>query len=241
MQRSGSLRVACRLWSARCAGLPFLASAPVALVLLAAGCGGSAKPPAVASIATTTASQGASTSPGSSPTPGGSGPSAGVASSGAAGGQAGGFAIATAGGSSGVAEAMKLAACMRSNGVPNFPDPNSQGVIQGSGIDPNSPAFEKAMQACRKSLPNGGAPTPAQQQQMKAQALAFSACMRSHGVPSFPDPTFSSGGRVTLKISAGQGLDPNSPQFQAAQTACQSLQPGAPLAAKSGVNAAKGG
>ena len=88
---------------------------------------------------------------------------------------------------------MKLSACMRSNGVPNFPDPNAQGVIQGSGIDPNSPAFQKAMQTCQKLTPNGGKPTPAQQAQAKAQALKMSECMRSHGVSNFPDPGSSGG------------------------------------------------
>lgn len=52
-------------------------------------------------------------------------------------------------------------------------------------------------------------------------ALAFAQCMRQHGVTNFPDP--GSGGN--LKITGGNGLDPNSPTFQAAQTACQSLLP----------------
>ena len=41
-------------------------------------------------------------------------------------------------------------------------------------------------------------------------------------VPSFPDPKESSGG---ISIG-GPGLDPNSPQFQTAQTDCRSLTPG---------------
>jgi hypothetical protein len=41
--------------------------------------------------------------------------------------------------------------------------------------------------------------------------------MRSHGVPDFPDPTFSNG-------NIGQrGIDPRSPQFEAAGKACASL------------------
>jgi hypothetical protein len=50
-------------------------------------------------------------------------------------------------------------------------------------------------------------------------AVAFAACMRSHGVPEFPDP--ASDGHTSL----GNGIDPSSPQFQAAQKACQSLLP----------------
>lgn len=50
--------------------------------------------------------------------------------------------------------------CMHSHGVPNAPEPNSQGqmIMKGGsgGVDPNSPTFQAAMQACRKDLPGGG-------------------------------------------------------------------------------------
>jgi hypothetical protein len=114
---------------------------------------------------------------------------------------------------------------MRANGEPDFPDPNGQGVIQGSGIDPQSSAFQKAQKACAKDLGGGRAPSPAQQAKAQADALAFSQCMRSHGVPDFPDPTFSSGGgiRISLRAHGAGGLDPNSPIFQKAQKTCQPL------------------
>jgi len=126
--------------------------------------------------------------------------------------------------------AVKFAAYMRSRGVPKFPDPNSQGAIQvssGMGIDPNSRAFQTAQQACQKELPGGGQPSPQQAAKAQQQMLKFSACMRAHGLPDFPDPTVS-GGRVGLRITGGPGsdLDPNSPTFQAAQKACQSDMPG---------------
>jgi hypothetical protein len=51
--------------------------------------------------------------------------------------------------------------------------------------------------------------------------------MRTHGVPNFPDPTFSDGGvRMKLKAGGANGIDPESPQFRAAQKACQSIAPG---------------
>ncbi len=56
---------------------------------------------------------------------------------------------------------------------------------------------------------------------MKARLLAFAACMRSHGVPSYPDPKFSNGG-VSQGYGPKDGVDPNSPIFQAAQKTCQS-------------------
>jgi hypothetical protein len=130
----------------------------------------------------------------------------------------------------------KFSACMRSHGVPNFPDPNGQGSItfgSSDGIDPGSPQFQSAQKACQKLLPNGGAPSPAQQAKAQAATLRFSACMRSHGVPKFPDPSFS-GGRISLRINASSGIDPQSPQFQAAQKACQGSLPGKLGATKTG-------
>jgi hypothetical protein len=49
------------------------------------------------------------------------------------------------------------------------------------------------------------------------QALAYSRCMRSHGVTNFPDPT--SNGGLSYHGST------SSPAFNSAQTACASLEP----------------
>jgi hypothetical protein len=111
------------------------------------------------------------------------------------------------------------AACMRSHGVPMFPDPNSKGHLSSSSLpNVNSPQYRKAQQACRTLLPHGltmqgGSLTPQQQ----AALLKYARCMRAHGVAKFADPT-SSG----LSLS---GVDPNSPRFQAAQNACRSALP----------------
>jgi hypothetical protein len=135
-------------------------------------------------------------------------------------------------------DAAAYATCMRKHGVTNFPDPDSQGRIKitgGSkngrsfGMDPNAPNFKTAQKACGHLLPNGGRPTAQQQAAMQATMLKFSACMRSHGVPKFPDPTFGPNGGGMMKIGKSAGLDPNSPQFQAAQKACQKLVPGGPM------------
>jgi hypothetical protein len=58
---------------------------------------------------------------------------------------------------------------------------------------------------------------------LAASGLKFSDCMRSHGVPNFPDPSGSGGG---IRIKIGAGLNPASPSFTAAQTACRKLLPG---------------
>jgi hypothetical protein len=135
------------------------------------------------------------------------------------------------------AKALAFAKCMRSHGVSNFPDPtggelrlqvqktpNSTSV---NGVEVNGPAFQSAMQSCRSYLPNGGHPSAAQTAKAKAQALAMSRCMRSHGVPNFPDPQFHTGpGGVVVRIG-GPGVNPSTPAFQAAQKACGKIFGGA--------------
>jgi hypothetical protein len=121
-------------------------------------------------------------------------------------------------------------ACMRSHGVPKFPDPDSKGGLTlnagpGTGINPNSAQFRKAQSACAKYLPSGGKVDPAAQAKALKAALKFSQCMRSHGVPNFPDPQVS-GGAIGLRIGANSGINPRSPQFQAAQRACRNDMPG---------------
>jgi hypothetical protein len=68
--------------------------------------------------------------------------------------------------------------------------------------------------------------------------------MRAHGLPDFPDPVFSNGGaRITIGGGKkGGGLNPNSPVFQAAQKACQSLMPGklGPKTSSSGARSGSG-
>jgi hypothetical protein len=126
-------------------------------------------------------------------------------------------------------QAVKFSQCMRSHGLASFPDPvrRSGGGVsltmkKGSGPDPGSQQFKTAQAACRKFAPRrdgGKAMTAAEQQQF----LRYSQCIRTHGVPQFPDPTFSDGG-VDLRFP--RGLGPDSPRLQAAQRACRSLQPG---------------
>jgi len=125
--------------------------------------------------------------------------------------------------------AVAYAQCMRTKGVPNMPDPDSNGdfLFKGgrvngqSGVEPGSSQYQKADRECSHLLPNGGQMTPAEQQQAIAQTLKFVQCMRTHGVPDMPDPRTTNGGIVL----GGRGLDPGSPTFQAAQKACRSLSP----------------
>jgi hypothetical protein len=56
---------------------------------------------------------------------------------------------------------LKYVACMRKNGVPKFPDPQSDGRIlidPSSGVDPQSSQFKAAETTCRTLMPGGVAP-----------------------------------------------------------------------------------
>jgi hypothetical protein len=78
--------------------------------------------------------------------------------------------------------------CMRSHGVPNLPDPSGQGGFQiPASVNPASPAFQAAQATCKKLMPGGGPPAHASEQQ-KQHLVATAQCMRTHGVPDFPDP-----------------------------------------------------
>jgi len=123
---------------------------------------------------------------------------------------------------------LAFSACMRSHGVHNFPDPsagsNGQQVTiqQGSGIDPNSPAFQAAQRSCQSLLPagktaGGGSVSPAE----RARILRYAACIRTHGVPNYPDPTFNGNAIDFGNLSGFADL----PQYQSALRACASLNP----------------
>jgi hypothetical protein len=125
------------------------------------------------------------------------------------------------------AQAIAYSRCMRSHGVPDFPSPqisgsgNSVGVKMAvpASIANGNPKFAGAQQACRGLEPNGGAPQGAPGAQELARAVSYATCMRSHAEPSFPDP--NSRGVFVL----GSQVNTQSPQFEAADRACQAVRP----------------
>jgi hypothetical protein len=82
-----------------------------------------------------------------------------------------------------------------------------------------------ALAACGSSS-SPGSDGPKNAAKGYSQALAFSKCMREHGVSNFPDPSSSGGSGVQLSITPSSGVNPRSPAFQAAQSSCQHLMPG---------------
>ncbi|MBE2319589.1 hypothetical protein DVA67_026715 [Solirubrobacter sp. CPCC 204708] len=95
---------------------------------------------------------------------------------------------------SGQSQAMRFSACMRENGVADFPDPDASGeltidgVLNGSSLDASDPAWKQALAACKALQPSGFTGrkrTPSEQE----PALRFAQCIRENGVEDFPDPT----------------------------------------------------
>jgi hypothetical protein len=114
-----------------------------------------------------------------------------------------------------------FSACMRRHGVPNFPDPGADGRIRiGPEIDDRLPTVRAAYHTCRTLAPSEDSLTVQGDTMGQDQLLAFAKCIRSHGVPAFPDPQVVNG-HIRLRVRAGQ-IDPNSPLVTAAMAACRS-------------------
>ncbi len=179
--------------------------------LLIAGCGGGSAKPAVAHLSSAGASAPASSAATGVGAPGSGSPEA---------------------------EALAFAACMRANGVPDFPDPKAGAgflLHTGAGVEPASPAFKAAQTQCAKLRPPGPGAGPPPSARTLARFLTVARCMRVHGVPEFPDPrtTVPSdpiaalGGRGGV-ISDIEGvvfvfhgtIDEQSPTFTRAAAAC---------------------
>ena len=125
------------------------------------------------------------------------------------------------------ASAYQYSACMRNNGVSNFPDPkvhqNGNKVSVMIHMTPaiaNSPAFQSAQKACAHFMPGGNAapPTAAMTQKQKQDALAFAQCMRGRGFPGFPDPTAQ--GQLSPEMVTAAGITLHQPALLHAGLAC---------------------
>jgi hypothetical protein len=142
-----------------------------------------------------------------------------------------------AGGSTSSPSAVGYSACMRSHGVPSFADPDSSGQLpkgdaQQYGVSTSQ--YQASQLACRHLLPAGGSLQqqehqcmqnsdcpPALVQQMLTADRLLARCMRSHGVPNFPDPTADSDGPVFAISTAGiSDAESHSHQFEAKSDEC---------------------
>ena len=138
------------------------------------------------------------------------------------------------GGSANSASGVAYSQCMRAHGVPNFPDLGGQvtkQVIVAALRQVSDSVARRASDACQHLYPgqHTSQPLTAQQQQ---DYLRAAACIRSHGITNFPDPTFS-GGSVHFNVPSG--INTSSPQVIQAVQACRHLIPaGLPYAGSDG-------
>ena len=123
--------------------------------------------------------------------------------------------------------ALAFSRCMRSHGVPNFPDPASSGVIpketpQQLGV--SNSQFQTADRGCQHLLPNGGQPTPGELRQSWSDFLKFAQCMRRHGVSNWPDPSrYPPHPERPYFDLQRAGIDPTAPQLSIKIHACLPL------------------
>jgi hypothetical protein len=146
-----------------------------------------------------------------------------VASVGTATSPAGGTTVAGTKGAGGAAPSFEpYATCLTQHGVAAS-SPSGRGIQITGGIDPNSPQFAAAQKACQKLAPRGGpAPLSSAQLALRTKGLiAFSRCVRKHGVPGFPDPDPNS----AFAFDGAGASQLNTPLGRAAFKACHSFFP----------------
>jgi hypothetical protein len=124
-----------------------------------------------------------------------------------------------------------FANCMRENGAPDFPDADSQRHFNLTPQVPRqTPQLAKAYEACDnlKRAAYALDPQLAEGRRRKLQLLLdYAACMRSHGVPNYPDPTVDSDGMGFDLANAN--INEGAPVFRAAHTTCAAAGgPGVP-------------
>ena len=153
-----------------------------------------------------------------------------------------------AGGSANSPSAVAYSQCIRSHGVPNYPDPGSGGVLpktSGQQLGVSSSQFQAAQSACHYLLPNAGGSfqqqdqqcvlagdcPPALVQRMLTSGRTFAACMRSHGVSNWPDASIDTGAHqgVPFFDLSKAGINDHSPQIRSKIVECGRLTGGLPV------------
>jgi hypothetical protein len=143
------------------------------------------------------------------------------------------------------AKLVAYAQCMRSHGLPDYPDP-AEGVlpkVTAQQLEVSAPQLQAAQGACQHLLPatTGSLSASSLQQCYMAdvcpqtlvqQALnagrKFAQCMRSHGLPNWPDPAIDAEGRPDFNIRVPR---PAPPQDSTAINECERLEPAGSLLA----------
>jgi len=127
----------------------------------------------------------------------------------------------------------EIAQCMRAHRVPNFPDPTtgpggegfsitkaigSSSTVTINGIAFSGPAFLSAAKTCHLST----GPTAPFSEAQKQAFVAKAHCLRTHGVPNFPDPSVGPGG-YGVRLALPADVNPDAPAFKNAAEACAAV------------------
>lgn len=126
---------------------------------------------------------------------------------------------------------LRAARCMRAHGVSNFPDPRPGGgfsihesIPAGSsvvinGVTINGPAYTAGLTTCDVSGAIGPKPLTGQQENAM---VAKAHCIRTHGVPDLPYPSFGPGG-MGVRMLLPASYNPEAPAARHAAKACASV------------------
>jgi hypothetical protein len=154
----------------------------------------------------------------------------------------GGGSPAGSSGATSTVPATAFSSCMRGHGVPDFPDPDPNGrpmQVDAQQLGVSDTLYQEAEHACLHLLPTGGsldqrthqcllygACPPALVQQLLTLERGYARCLRTHGVPNWPDPSISAkGGRPVFDLSAAD-IDPQSTEssrFRSTDRECRHL------------------
>jgi hypothetical protein len=162
--------------------------------------------------------------------------SPGVASVGSSAGRS-----ASPGGSASVS-VLGYSQCMRSHGVPTFPDPNPNGrplEVDAHQLGVDDSLYQAAERACQPLLPTSGSLGQLTHQcllfgdcpqtlvrQLLTVERTYAQCLRSHGLPNWPDPSISAkGGRPVFDLTSA-GIDTqvaDTSRFRSTDLQCRRL------------------
>jgi hypothetical protein len=146
-----------------------------------------------------------------------------------------------AGGSASSPSLVAYSACVRSHGVPDYPDPSGGQVRKADPqqLGVSTSVLHGAQRSCQHLYPSNGEALGASLRQCEETGncpeamvhrvmismLVFSRCMRAHGALDWPDPTVDSVGRPGFNLVLIHGTDWNSPQIQNMIYECEHVMP----------------
>jgi hypothetical protein len=121
---------------------------------------------------------------------------------------------------------LAFARCMRSHGLPKWPDPISGGVFDKTTLRQTGYSVGQVRAVedgpCNHLLGAVSHQGPTITAADRVDYLKAAACMRTHGFPGFPDPTFQDSG---VQLAVPPSIDQDSSRFTSAATICTKLIP----------------